>query len=187
LVRDNATGEVIGCTRILTQHRAPHAGGFYSQQEFAIDNVLALPGRFMEIGRTCVHRDYRNGATITALWSGLARFVNQHGFDYLIGCASVPLGQDGASAAHAIYRDLSRRYLVSEALRVVPLTPLPQREETASGPLGLPPLLKAYLRVGAKICGEPCLDSDFNIADLFILMPTKNLDRRYSRHFMERS
>lgn len=75
LVRDSNTGKVIGCYRILTDSQAVYAGGFYSETEFNISRVLALPGRFMEVGRTCVHPDYRNGATIGLLWAGLARFM----------------------------------------------------------------------------------------------------------------
>lgn len=171
-----------GCTRILTADRARRAGGFYSQTEFNIDAVLALPGRFMEAGRTCVHRDYRNGAAITTMWAGLANFVAEHRIDYMIGCASMPLGDNGAEA-WAIYADLARRYLSPPSLRVWPLIPLPPVERPARGYV-LPPLLKAYLRIGAKICGEPYWDRDFNVADVFILVPTASLERRYARHFL---
>lgn len=186
LVRDNGSGQVVGCTRILTDRQARQAGGFYSQGEFDIRRILALPGRFMEIGRTCVHAEYRNGATITALWSGLADFIAEHDFDYLIGCASVPLGENGA-AAHALFADLAPRYLTAEHLRALPLNPLPRRDEGTDAAYSVPPLLKAYLRVGALICGEPCLDPDFQVADLFILLSTRHVERRYARHFMGRS
>ncbi|MCP5420910.1 MAG: GNAT family N-acetyltransferase [Gammaproteobacteria bacterium] len=186
LVRDNATGQVVGCTRVLTDRQAQQAGGFYSQGEFDISQILASPGRFMEIGRTCVRADYRNGATITALWSGLAEFIAEHDFDYLIGCASVPLGERGAGA-HALFGDLAPRYLSADHLRAYPLNPLPPRDESAEARYSIPPLLKAYLRVGALICGEPCHDPDFQVADLFILLSTSNVERRYARHFMGRS
>ena len=74
LVRDSATGQVVGYTRLLTAEQAQQAGGFYSQTEFDIRPILQLPGRFMEVGRTCIHPDYRNGATIATLWSGLATY-----------------------------------------------------------------------------------------------------------------
>lgn len=185
LVWDTPTDEVIGCTRILTEEGARRAGGFYSQSEFEIDSVLTLPGRFAEIGRTCVHRDYRNGATITALWSGIAGFVAEQGIDFLIGCASIPLGEDGAMA-QVIFSELAQRYLTPENRRVRPRIPLPRRDVVARDDYSLPPLLKAYLRIGAQICGEPFLDEDFQVADVFILVSTRQLTRRYARHFLER-
>lgn len=183
LVRDNATRQVIGYTRLLTEEQAQRAGGFYSQTEFDISRILQLSGRFVELGRTCVHPDYRNGATIATLWSGLAGFIAEHEFDYCIGCPSIPLGE-GYREAHAIFAALAP-YLIEEQRRVTPHIPLPP-VPTAEYPekLVLPPLLKAYLRVGAKICGEPYLDTDFQVADLFIILPARAVERRYARHFL---
>ncbi len=183
LVRDTLTGQVVGYSRLLTDQQAQQAGGFYSQTEFAIQAILALPGRFIEVGRTCVHADYRTGATMIALWSGLADFVMQHGFDYFIGCPSIPLGE-GYSEAHAIFNELAKRHLTDESLRVIPLKPLPPPEKPLPSCFALPPLLKAYLRLGAKICGEPYWDEDFQVADLFILLPTRRVAKRYARHFL---
>lgn len=186
LVWEPLTKQLIGCTRILTEDSARRAGGFYSQSEFDLGAVLALPGRFAEIGRTCVHRDYRNGATISALWSGIARFVAEQRIDSLIGCASIPLGENGAMA-QAIFSELAQHHLTAEELRVKPLIPLPRHDIVARNDYPLPPLLKAYLRVGAKICGEPFLDEDFQVADVFILVSTRQITRRYARHFLERA
>jgi putative hemolysin len=186
LVRHPGTGRVIACTRVLLDEGARRAGGFYSHREFDLDAVLTLPGRFAEVGRTCVHRDHRDGATITALWSGLASLVEAHQVDHLIGCASIPLGANGASA-RGVYSDLAQRHLSPEKVRVVPRIPLPRADAAVCEAQPLPPLLKAYLRLGAKICGEPFLDADFNVADLFILASTRRLARRYSRHFLERA
>ncbi len=184
LVRDSVDGRLVGYTRLLTGDRAARAGGFYSESEFDMTAMLALPGRFLEIGRTCIHPDYRNGATITALWSGLARVVADWRIDYLIGCASIPLGAT-TDGIWAVYRQLADRYLVDAPLRVVPRQPVPVGLDHAMVSPALPPLLKGYLRVGARIGGEPYLDADFGVADLFILVATANLERRYARHFLK--
>ena len=184
LVR-GALGRIIGCTRLLTPEGARRTGGFYSQTEFDLAPVLTLPGRFLEIGRTCIHPDYRNGATISTLWSGLAAFVAEQRVDYLIGCASMPLGADGG-AARVLYAELAQRHLVPEALRVKPHLPLPRRDGVARSEYAVPPLLKAYLRLGAQIGGEPCLDPDFHVADVFILLASQRIERRYARHFLDR-
>ncbi len=185
LIVRNTQQEVVGCTRILTAQAAQRIGGFYSQTEFDLAPVLALPGRFMEIGRTCVRADYRNGTTISTLWAGLAAFIAAHRIDYLIGCASLPLGEHGLHA-QALFAELAQRSLVSEALRVRPYVPVPRRDGPAPGRCAMPPLLKAYLRLGAQIGGEPCLDADFQVADVFILLSTHHIEQRYARHFLDR-
>ena len=185
LVRDRATGAVIGCTRILTDQEAPNTGGFYSASEFDLSNLHDLPGRVMEVGRTCVHPDYRGGATIAVLWSGVAGFIALHRFDYVIGCVSIGLG-DGGVQAQALMQQL-RDKLVEPRYRVRPLLPLPaaQGEEVLRA-LTPPPLLKAYLRLGARVAGDACIDPLFNVADLFVLLDVAHMQPRYRRHFIER-
>lgn len=185
-VRDARTGEVVSSTRILTREAARQAGGFYAQGEFELGPVARLAGAVVEIGRTCVHRDYRSGAAIGTLWAGLAGFVELHRVDYLIGCASVPM-RDGGLQAAAIMAHVRSRYLSPEDLRVTPRRPLPPVHLDANIRPVLPPLLKAYLRLGARICGEPCWDPAFGVADLFVLLDVERLETRYVRHFLERS
>lgn len=179
LVRDPATGQVVGCTRLLTGRRARRAGGFYAEKTFDLGAVLTTSGRLLEISRTCIHPDYRNKATIIALWSGLASFVNEYGFDHLIDCVSIPLGRGGE--IQAIVADLAQHYMAPIHLRVRPLIPVPRQDVLAGDSYILPPLLKAYLRAGAWICGEPCLNADFKGMDLFILLPIEPLGHRYLR------
>jgi len=189
LVRDLDRQRVVGCYRILTDSQAVAAGGYYSQGEFDVTRILALPGRIMEVGRTCVHPDYRTGAVITLLWSGLARYLVINGFDYLVGCASIPLRR-GTQDAVAIYERLRGQHLAPEWQRVFPRVPLPPVHvagSSAGAELAIPPLVKAYLRVGAKICGEPAWDRQFNVADLFILLSADGINRRYARHFLARA
>lgn len=187
IVRDLANARVVGCYRILTDRQAELAGGYYSQAEFDLTRILALPGRFMEVGRTCVHPDYRNGATIALLWNGLARFMVMNKFDYLMGCASIPL-RTGTQDAVAVYRKLADKHLSPEQWRVHPRVPLPhvQLAGVDEKPM-VPPLVRAYLRAGAMICGEPAWDPQFNVADLFILLRAEAINERYLRHFVNRA
>ncbi|KAB7622596.1 GNAT family N-acetyltransferase [Alkalilimnicola sp. S0819] len=182
IVRDMASGAVVGYTRILDEDRARRAGGFYSHGEFELGNVLRLPGRFMEIGRTCVHPDYRTGATIAVLWSALARHISEGDFDYVMGCASIQMRDRGA-LAQAIMERLRDQYMVERDRRVLPRLPLPVAAHTATE-VRLPPLLKAYLSLGARVCGEPCWDPAFQVADLFVLFDLKALNERYARRFL---
>lgn len=183
LVRDSRNGRVIGSTRILTDTQAGCAGGFYSQGEFDLGNILRLPGRMMEVGRTCIDPAYRSGAAIGVLWSGLARFMAMHQFDYLIGCASISL-QDGGYTVHRLMERLRAQHFPEPALQVRPHHPLPLPNGGSQVNVLTPPLLKAYLRLGAYVCGEPCWDPDFQVADVFILLDRDKLPHRYQRHFL---
>jgi putative hemolysin len=182
LVRDTDSGKVVASTRILTSEQLLFTGGFYSATEFDLTRVLSMPGRFMEIGRTCVHADYRNGTAITMLWRGISQFLESRGYDYLIGCASIGL-QDGGTQAQAVMQRLRQRHMLPVERRVTPLLPYPPRPVDASLAPMVPPLLKTYLRLGAEIGGEPYWDQDFDVADVFVLLDVKRLDARYARHF----
>jgi putative hemolysin len=186
LVRDTASGEVVGSTRILTDDRARKAGGFYSETEFDLSNLLPLPGRAIEIGRTCIHSDYRHGGTLGVLWSGLAQFMSRHGYDFMMGCASIGM-EDGGYQARAIMDRVRERYLAPEVFRVTPKLPLPPLAGDGEIKPHIPPLLKAYLRAGVYVCGEACWDPDFNVADVFVLQDMNNLNARYERHFIQRA
>ncbi|PKM31666.1 MAG: hemolysin [Gammaproteobacteria bacterium HGW-Gammaproteobacteria-11] len=182
VVRDVQSGQVVATTRLLDSSRARRAGGFYSEGEFQLVGLPQLRGDILEIGRTCVHPDYRSGATISVLWSGLAQLMNERHYAWLMGCASVGMG-DGGVQAHAIMQRLRERYMCREWLNAIPRLPIPAMDLPDNVTAQLPPLLKAYMRLGAKICGEPCWDPEFNVADVFILLRREQLCPRYARHF----
>ena len=182
LVRDRDTGQIVATTRLLDSNAAVRAGSFYSESEFHLIGLTQLRGPILEIGRTCVHADYRNGATIGVLWSGLAQLMNERNYSFLMGCASIDMS-DGGVQAHAIMQRLRERYLNRDWLNAVPRLPLADMNLPGNVTAQLPPLLKAYMRLGAKICGEPCWDPDFNVADVFILLRREQLCPRYARHF----
>lgn len=181
-VRDLNTGELVATTRLLDHQAARRLGRFYSEEEFSLHGLTNLQGPILELGRTCVDTEYRNGGTIAVLWSELAEVLNEGGYRYLMGCASISM-QDGGVQAHAIMQRLRERYLCTEHLRAEPKNPLPTLDLPGNVIAEMPPLLKAYMRLGAKICGEPCWDQDFQVADVFILLKRDELCPRYARHF----
>lgn len=182
LVRDTASNAVVACTRILTDDRAGFTGGFYSSAEFNLGLLEHLPGRAMEIGRTCVDPNYRGGAVIALLWSGIAEMISRERFDYLFGCASISL-EDGGASAHAIIDELKASYLSPAWHRVTPRNPLPAADARGAAPVRMPPLLKAYVSLGAKACGDAYWDTDFNCADVFMMLNVLELEPRYARRF----
>ncbi|AIR87979.1 L-ornithine N(alpha)-acyltransferase [Pseudomonas cremoricolorata] len=181
-VRDLNTGKLVATTRLLDHQAASSLGRFYSEEEFSLHGLGQLQGPILELGRTCVDPAYRNGGTIAVLWSELAEVLNEGGYSYLMGCASIPM-QDGGVQAHAVMQRLRERYLCNQHLRAEPKNPLPSLALPSNITAELPPLLKAYMRLGAKICGEPCWDEDFQVADVFILLKRDQLCPRYARHF----
>ncbi len=186
VVRDERCGQVVGTTRLLTTDGAGKAGLYYSETQFDITAIRSLPGRFMEIGRTCIHPDYRRGATLPLLWQGIARLMVEYDLDYLIGCASIPL-DSGAGYVHSVISHLRKNHLSPPELRARPYVPLPMADKRAAEEVLLPPLLKGYLRQGAWICGEPYFDAAFNVADVFVLLKREQLARRYVKHFIDRA
>ncbi|MGE5624931.1 MAG: GNAT family N-acetyltransferase [Bacillota bacterium] len=183
IVRDRATDEVVACMRVLLDTDAKRAGSFYSETEFELGRLISAPGRVMEIGRVCVHPEYRGGMVVSMLWAGLARFFQVTEYNRIIGCASIPLDGDGANAM-AAFAALAERYMAPEEFRVRPRLPLPLREGPTP-PARIPSLLLAYMRLGAKICGEPCWDPDFNTADVVVVLDPAQLRQRYARRFLK--
>ncbi len=192
-VSDTVTGKIVACTRILSDEDVPQAGGFYTQSEFKLGRLRSLPGKKLEVGRTCVHPNHRDGGAITCLWLGLAEFMLTRDYAYLFGCASVGMS-DGGRLARAIYQHARDRGRVNLGLGVHPRIPLPEPhlpageatiELSNSARNLLPPLLKAYLNLGAEICGAPCWDKKFNVADMLVLLNRANIAPRYIRRFLK--
>ena len=181
---------VVATARLLRQDRA-HRSGFYSAGEFDLAPMLAShPDRsFVELGRSCVREDYRTGRTIELLWHGIWAYTRRHGGDVLFGCASFP-GTDPARLA-APLSFLHHHALAPAEWRVrarpslsVPMDRLraaavDRRRAVAS----LPPLLKAYLRLGAGIGDGAVVDPEFGTTDVFVVLPIERIGPRYLGHF----
>ena len=186
VVRDAAAGIVVGTYRILAPEGARDAGGYYAESRFDFSQLDVLRERMVEVGRACVHPDYRSGTTMLLLWSSLARYLVDRGHDYVVGSASIPLA-DGGHAAASIYRAAKERQMSPEDLRAYPHCRLAVERLRDVLCLEPPTLLKGYLDLGAWICGEPAVDGEFGCADLPILLPLARMQGRYARHFLARA
>ncbi|KUN02933.1 hypothetical protein AQI95_25755 [Streptomyces yokosukanensis] len=183
LVRDTMTGEVVGTYRLLPPERAAVAGRLYSEGEFELGGLDAIRPSLVEVGRSCVHPDHRDGAVISLIWAGIARYMVDRGHEWLAGCCSVPLA-DGGTLATATWERVRAKHLAPEEYRVRPLLPWVPNAEAPAGHTDLPALLRGYLRLGAWVCGEPAHDPDFGVADLYVLLPMRRVNSRYLRHFL---
>jgi putative hemolysin len=183
--------KVVGTYRVLRQEVADHYDGFYTQGEYDIAPLLrAKPGcKFVELGRSCVLKPYRNKRTLELLWQGVWTYVREHGADVMIGCASFE-GTDPSRHAEAL-SFLHHNSLAPEAWRVrahdhlrVDMNMLPREAINMRAALkALPPLIKGYLRVGAYVGDGAVIDHQFGTTDVFIIMPVEAINSRYFVHF----
>lgn len=183
-VRDNKTGQVVGTYRALTALGAEQCG-WYSDQEFDISDLLRDSDKMLEVGRACVHKDYRNGTVLMTLWKAILQFAAKNKFEIILGCTSVPVGHNVPSVAD-IHQMLLETGAMSDEYSVTPRNPFTsemQPEVDADVRKILPPLFKGYLRLGAKVCGAPTYDPDFHTADYLTTLRLANVSPRYVKHF----
>lgn len=169
---------------------------FYSEKEFKMKSIEKLKGHKIELGRACVHPDYRNGVTIAALWKGLGAYMQATESRYMFGCSSIH-AEDTFQIAlihHWLktsmeeshddvrprkkFRDPRFDHMV-EKLGEERFSPF--RE--AAGNL-VPPLLLSYLKAGGRVCGEPALDKAFHCYDYFTLIDREKMDKGFIRKFL---
>jgi L-ornithine Nalpha-acyltransferase len=184
-------GEMVGTYRLLRQDVARENGGFYTQREFDIAPLLASKPElnFLELGRSCVLKEYRTKPVVELLWQGIWNYVRRHGLDVMLGCASFEGSDPGK---HALTLDfLARNSLAPPEwnARAVP----ERRVEMQSGTSkaldakaalkALPPLIKGYLRLGCYVGDGAVIDHQFNTTDILIILPVANISPRYFAHF----
>ncbi|WP_396587083.1 GNAT family N-acetyltransferase [Bermanella sp. R86510] len=182
VVKDISQNKVVAYSRILV-HSSAQASEFYSAGEFELTPILTHGFRYMEIGRTCIDANYRSGAAIALLWGHIAQFMLSNNIDALMGCASIDLSA-GTSKALSIMNYLRQKHFTQADQRAVPKQGLPQVTTERCTPADLPPLLKAYLRMGCKACGEAYWDKAFNTADVLLLLHKDEINMRYLKHFL---
>lgn len=169
LVEHVPTGEVVGTYRLQCGLTAAAYRGYYSEQEFDFAPYESIRGELIELGRACVHAQHRNLVVLGQLWKGIAQYAREHDGRYLCGCSSIT-SQDPAVGASA-YSELCRNHLAAAEWRSKPRPafdcPL---HNLAEEPPKIPKLLRAYLSIGAKICGPPALDRQFKTIDFLTLL-----------------
>jgi putative hemolysin len=185
-------GRVVGTYRVLRHDMVPDGQDFYTQGEYDIAPLIRARTpryRFMELGRSCVLKDYRNKRTVELLWQGLWTYVREYDIDVMIGCASF-MGTDPKAHAMAL------SYLYHERLAApewyvrahdklhVDMNMVPKDQIDLKAALkALPPLIKGYLRLGAYVGDGAVVDAQFGTTDVLIILPVERIDPRYFEHF----
>jgi putative hemolysin len=175
--------QIIGTYRLQTGVNAAAKLGYYSAQEFDFSPYESSRAQIIELGRACVHLQHRNLIVLGILWKGIADYARQRGSRYLVGCSSLT-SQNPAVGASA-YAELCRKNLAAPPWRT---NPLPEYEcemrYLTEEPVKIPKLLRAYLSIGAKICGPPALDRSFKTIDFLTLLDLQNLPPIVRQRFM---
>jgi putative hemolysin len=183
LVRDVAQGgRLAGVYRLLRDDQAEQAGQFYSEDEYDLGALRASGRSLMELGRSCLHTDYRGGPAMFHLWQGLADYVLAHGIEVLFGVASFH-GTDPQALAEPL-SVLHHRHLAPVDLRVrarvyQPMDLIPEdRLDRRQAMLEVPALIKAYLRLGGFVGDGAFVDHEFNTTDVCLVMDTARMNDR---------
>jgi putative hemolysin len=183
LVEHLPTQQIVGTYRVQTGISAAKNLGYYCAQEFEFSVYEPLRGEMVELGRACVHQQHRNLVVLGLLWKGIADYARKNGAHYLVGCSSIT-SQDEAVGASA-YASLSRHHLAEPSQRT---TPLPAYEcslsQLAGEPVKIPKLLRAYLALGAKICGPPAVDRQFKTIDFLTVLDQDSLPPLVRERFL---
>jgi putative hemolysin len=186
LVREDRSGELVGCYRMLPPPGAIAAGGLYSATEFDVTELDVLRPSLVEMGRAVVREDHRNGGVVLLMWAGILAYLDRCGYDYVTGCVSVPVrgtpDETPGSQIRAV-RDFVRRRHASEYTvrphRPVVLLGKGLDDIAPPARVTVPPLMRGYLRLGAEVCGDPAHDPDFGVGDFPALLDKRKADVRY--------
>ncbi len=186
VVREDRSGELVGCYRMLPPPGAIAAGGLYSATEFDVAELDPLRPSLVEMGRAVVREDHRNGGVVLLMWAGILAYLDRCGYDYVTGCVSVPIQgapDETPGAQIRAVRDFVRRRHASD-YTVRPHRPIVldgKGLDDISPParVTVPPLMRGYLRLGAEVCGDPAYDPDFGVGDFPALLDKGRADVRY--------
>jgi putative hemolysin len=183
----------IGVYRLLRGDVLPAGGRFYSEDEFDLGPLRSCGRKVMELGRSCVHPDYRGGAAMLHLWNGLADYVLRHEVEIMFGPASLH-GTDQAALAQPLAY-LHHNHLAPPAFRVTaraahfaPMDTIAAAEIDRKGALaGIPNLIKAYLRLGGHVGQGAWIDHAFNTTDVFLVMDTATMSARHREFYTRKA
>ena len=183
IVEHLPSATIVGTYRLQTGQNAASYRGYYCAQEFEFQVFEPFRAEMIELGRACVHPQHRNLVVLGLLWKGIADYARQHGGRYLFGCSSIT-SQDPAVGASA-YADLCRSHLAQPQWRTNPLDTYDcSLNQLAAEPVKIPKLLRAYLTLGAKICGPPALDREFKTIDFLTLLDLETMPVLVRQKFM---
>ena len=184
LVEHVPSSKIVGTYRLQTGTTAGKNRGYYCAQEFFFEPFEPHRNEIVELGRACVHRQHRNLVVLGLLWKGIADYAKERGGRYLIGCSSLT-SQNPAVGASAFTELCRRKHLADRSWRTRPMPAFDcPMDQVAEEVVEIPKLLRAYLAIGAKICGPPALDRHFGTIDFLTLLDLEGLSPQTRERFL---
>lgn len=185
MVLDNANGTLAGVYRLLRDDQAAQAGQFYSEDEYDLTTLKTCGRKLLELGRSCLHPNYRGGTAMFHLWTGLAEYVARHDIEILFGVASFH-GTDPAVLANPLsmlhYNHLAPASLRVRAKSYQPMDLIqPDALDRRRAMVETPALIKAYLRLGGCVGDGAFIDHSFNTTDVCLILDTAKMNDRQRR------
>ncbi len=182
MVRDLETSKLVGTYRLQTGETAAQNLGYYGNQLFDFTPYDPVRKEVLELGRACVHVDFRNTLVLHSLWKGLAIYATRTESRYLLGCNSISSQDENFGAA--MYESLKTKYLVEPRLRTMPQPDCCCHPTGAPVEITRPPrLFRAYLDISARVCGPPAIDREFKTIDFLTLIDLGHLPVRVRTRF----
>jgi len=188
LIEHVVSGAIIGTYRLQTGENAQACIGYYSEQEFEFEVFEPLRAEVLELGRACIAKEHRNMVVLGLLWKAIAQYAKLSSSRYLLGCSSIT--STDPCVGVAAYQSL-RRYLVAASFITRPVGGYAcaaaldeQYPPSIQEQVEVPRLMRAYLALGARICGEPALDRDFKTIDFLTFLDLESLAPRAMQKFL---
>lgn len=182
MVRDLESGRLVGTYRLQTGETAARYMGYYGAQLFDFSVFDPIRKQVLELGRACVHEEFRNMMVLHSLWKGIAVYATRVQARYLLGCNSIS-SQD-ENYGMAMYEGLKDKYLIEPALRTMPQPGCRCHSTGAPVETTRPPrLFRAYLDISAKLCGPPAIDREFKTIDFLTVVDLVKLPDRVRTRF----
>jgi len=173
---------VVGVYRLMDRLNAAAAGAFSCEAEFDIAEILKQDRPVLELSRSCLHPEYRNGMGMFLLWQALARHIDEQNIAFLFGVASYH-GTDIAEHADSLSL-LSAEHLSSFNVTSHQNHKIPPRDTDRKVSLRkTPALIKAYLRLGGKVGKGVFVDETFNTTDVCMIVDTSDLNEKQKALF----
>ena len=183
VVRETTENSIVGTYRLITPAAAKKIGSMYCDSLFDLSPINHLRDQIVEIDRSCIDKQFRNGYTILLLWKEIYKFILNSSHQYIMGCSSISLA-DGGLLASNVHQQLIAMNRFSNKLKIKSKHHIQLSENLAHNDMSIPAILKGYLNVGASICSEPGVDPLFNTVDYLTILKMTDMNSKYVKRFL---
>ena len=183
IVRESSGNQIVGTYRLITPDAAKKIGSMYCDSLFDLSPINHLRDSTVEIDRSCIDKNFRNGYTILLLWKEIYKFIHHSNHVYIMGCSSISM-TDGGLLASKVHQKLIEMNRISDEINIKAKYPVALSSPAIHNDVSIPAILKGYLNVGASVCSEPSIDPLFNTADYLTILKMSDMKPKYVKRFL---